>query len=68
MSYTPTNWQARDKVTATKLNKIEQGIVDGSFPEYTASDEGKVLTVIMSSGNPVLVWEDVADSASGVSF
>ena len=26
MSYTPTNWQSHDKVTAAKLNKIEQGI------------------------------------------
>lgn len=26
MSYTPTNWQSGDKVTAEKLNKIEQGI------------------------------------------
>lgn len=27
MSYTPTEWQAGDIVTATKLNNIEQGIV-----------------------------------------
>lgn len=26
MSYTPTNWQAGDKVTATKLNNMESGI------------------------------------------
>lgn len=26
MSYTPTNWQTGDTVTAEKLNKMEQGI------------------------------------------
>ena len=26
MSYTPTNWKSGDKVTSTRLNKIEQGI------------------------------------------
>ena len=28
MSYTPTTWVTGDTVTATKLNKIEQGIAD----------------------------------------
>lgn len=28
MSYTPTNWQTGDTVTAEKLNKMEQGIYD----------------------------------------
>lgn len=28
MSYEPTNWKKGDKVTSTKLNKIEQGIVN----------------------------------------
>lgn len=28
MSYTPTNWKAGDTVTSTKLNKMEQGIVN----------------------------------------
>lgn len=26
MSYEPTNWKSGDKVTSTRLNKIEQGI------------------------------------------
>ena len=26
MSYEPTNWKKGDKVTSTRLNKIEQGI------------------------------------------
>lgn len=29
MSYTPTNWTTGDTITATKLNKMEQGIADG---------------------------------------
>ena len=29
MSYTPTTWANGDVVTATKLNKIEQGIANG---------------------------------------
>ena len=29
MSYTPTTWANGDVVTATKLNKIEQGIAEG---------------------------------------
>ena len=33
MSYTPTNWKARDKVTAAKLNKLEQGV---SHPDNNA--------------------------------
>ena len=28
MSYTPTTWTTGDTITATKLNKIEQGIAD----------------------------------------
>ena len=30
MSYTPTTWTTGDTVTATKLNKIEQGIAEAS--------------------------------------
>ena len=30
MSYTPTEWQTDDTVTAEKLNKIENGIADSS--------------------------------------
>lgn len=28
MAYTPTNWQDGDIITAAKLNKIEQGLVN----------------------------------------
>ena len=29
MSYTPTNWQTGDTITATKLNHMEDGIAQG---------------------------------------
>ena len=39
MSYEPTNWKSGDKVTSTRLNKIEQGI-QGNDEEITALKEG----------------------------
>lgn len=30
MAYTPTNWQTGDKVTAAKLNKLENGLAEAS--------------------------------------
>lgn len=30
MSYTPTVWESGDTITATRLNKIEQGIQSAS--------------------------------------
>lgn len=30
MSYTPTNWQTGDIITAEKLNKLENGVIDSS--------------------------------------
>ena len=31
MSYTPTTWTTGDTITATKLNKMEQGIASGGY-------------------------------------
>ena len=36
MSYTPTTWTTGDTITATKLNKIEQGIADSGGGGYDA--------------------------------
>lgn len=33
MSYTPTNWQTGDTITASLLNKIESGVQDAGVPE-----------------------------------
>lgn len=43
MSYTPTNWQTGDTITASLLNKMEQGIKDNAdaIPS-SASDVGAV--------------------------
>lgn len=30
MSYEPTNWEDGDTITTARLNKIEQGIAEGS--------------------------------------
>lgn len=41
MSYTPTNWTTGDTITATKLNKIEQGIANaGSALICRTIDDG----------------------------
>lgn len=34
MSYTPTNWQAGDIITAAKLNNMESGIANAGGSEY----------------------------------
>lgn len=36
MSYSPTTWTTGDTITATKLNKIEQGIADSGGGGYDA--------------------------------
>lgn len=50
MSYTPTNWQTGDTVTAEKLNKMEQGIELANDPFVitctpTAADYSGVMDV-----------------------
>lgn len=35
MSYTPTEWETGQTITAEKLNKLEQGVADaGDFPGF----------------------------------
>jgi len=43
MAYTPTTWKTGDKVTAEKLNKIEQGIADAE-----QSGGNGIYTVVIS--------------------
>ena len=44
MSYTPTTWTTGDTITASAMNKIEQGIANagggGGFSQYTATSSG----------------------------
>lgn len=54
MSYTPTTWAAGDTVTATKLNKIEQGIVSASL--------GGVLVVTDTDGALDKTWQEIHDA------
>ena len=68
MGYTPTTWTTGDTITATKLNKIENGIagaggydliIRGTFQSNTASEyeilEGNILDCEdkLDNGDPV---------------
>ena len=63
MAYTPTNWVTGDTVTATKLNKLEQGVANaGSALIVTSSSVNGIETMnktvqeiydALSSGTPV---------------
>ena len=39
MSYTPTTWNTGDTITATKLNKIENGIANAGSAMIVTSSE-----------------------------
>lgn len=61
MSYTPTNWVTGDTVTATKLNKIEQGIAEAVGGKYDVYD---FVISQVDNGTPVIekgVWSDIYD-------
>lgn len=73
MSYTPTTWVTGDTVTATKLNKIENGIANaGSAVIVTINNNTLDKTVqeiydAISAGTPVLwvyMYGDPAGSSS----
>lgn len=65
MSYTPTTWQTGDTVTATKLNKIEQGIAgaggalicntNGISGSYTLDKTAQEMYEAMTAGTPVYI-------------
>ena len=50
MSYTPTQWKAGDTVTSAKLNKMEQGIVNGNSSLKIELDEN-YLQYISNGGS-----------------
>lgn len=58
MAYTPTNWATGDTVTATKLNKIEQGIANAG------SGTPLVVTVTESGADLICdaTFNDVKDA------
>lgn len=62
MSYTPTEWETGQTITAEKLNKLEQGVADAGggsdLPEVTADDKDKYLHTNSSTGD--LEWSAVS--------
>ena len=75
MSYTPTNWQTGDTVTAEKLNKMEQGIEENAgywIPLQYSSGTfsvpvGKVHEVLYALQNPDNVFINGAVINGGTS-
>ena len=51
MSYSPTTWNTGDTITATKLNKIEQGILEASQSSNSSWDAVIRLTHNDTSSN-----------------
>lgn len=64
MAYTKTNWTNGDLITASKLNKIEQGIADGS------SGGGVLFINAVEDGTTITLdktWQEIYDAyISGV--
>lgn len=59
MSYTPTNWVNGDTITATKMNKIEQGIADAG----SGGGGGGAFIVNDVEGTLDKTWQEIWDSA-----
>ena len=57
MAYTPTTWAAGDKVTAEKLNNIEQGIVNAGILIVNENQETYTLDK---------TWQEIADAPFAV--
>lgn len=77
MSYTPTNWNTGDTITASALNKIEQGIANAGsisvidaviyFPNSTVGYQiyGDFETAIAKARQGIPVMVAVVDSNIG---
>lgn len=75
MAYTPTTWATGDTVTATKMNKLEQGVANAGSA-LIADVDGTTLNKTMqeiydalSAGTPVYirwVYGDITDLADYV--
>lgn len=62
MAYTPTTWTTGDTITASALNKIEQGIADGGGGAVIITDDGTALDKtyaeiydLINSGTPCYI-------------
>jgi len=47
MAYTPTTWVSGDTIDATKLNKIEQGIVSATIPMIKVNTNNVISSVFV---------------------
>lgn len=59
MAYTPTTWVTGDTVTATKMNKLEQGVANAGGGKYDVYD---YIIKQVDSNTPTLEkgsWQDV---------
>lgn len=65
MAYTPTEWECGDTITATKMNKIEQGIADAS-----SGGESEPLAVGVDSVTSVLdkTWNEIYEAFPNAYF
>lgn len=62
MSYEPTNWKDGDLVTSAKLNKMEQGIANGTLVVHlTLSNDGNTATMDKT-------WQQMYDADSVVAL
>lgn len=68
MSYTPTNWQTGDTITAEKLNNLEEGVASGAV---IITDNGTQLDKtyaeiydLVNSGTPCFILYDLDKSVS----
>lgn len=62
MSYTPTTWTTGDTITASAMNKIEQGIANAGGGKYDAYD---FVISRVDTGTPVLekgTWQGIYDA------
>lgn len=55
MSYTPTNWQTGDTITAAKMNKLEQGVADAG------GGGGLVVNVVENPGEDTVLDKTAAE-------
>lgn len=78
MSYTPTTWTTGDTITASAMNKIEQGIANagGSIPllliyhngvswETSGIDFATALSMVQD-GKPIMAWSMEYYATAGV--
>lgn len=73
MAYTPTTWSTGDTITASALNKMEQGIADGGGGAVIITDNGSALDKtfaeiydLVKSGTPCYIKHNVNAAISGL--